>query len=277
MRPQIDTATGEAITKVHVSSVREAAIAVREYAPRTLLLSPALMSDQGLPRLARLIVSSPGVSAVALVGAGSGRVEETLLHLGACGVRRAIALTGENVWPKLRALIGDGALQCDPVILARFLEALDGASAETKCFFIGLVRAAPTTSTVRELAREMNVEASTLMSRFHRVSLPSPKLYLTMARLTYAASLLAEPAVSIASVSHHLRFSSPQSFSRHVRGTLGVTTGEFRREVTTLSAIEHFIAKLIVPHLPVFSTFRPVGHWRRETECCPTRDSAGAA
>lgn len=260
MRSQIDFATGDTISKVHVSTVREAAVAVRQYAPGTLLLSPALVAKLALPPLARLIVSSPGVSAIALVSMGTGRVEETLLHLGACGVRKAIALTGENVWPRLRALIGDGSLRCDPIILARFLEALQGASPEARNFFASLVRAAPTTRTVRELARELHTQPSTLMSRFHRASLPAPKLYLAMTRLTYAASLLAEPAVSIASVSYHLRFSSPQSFGRHLRSTLGVTAREFRREVTMQSAIDHFITKLITPYTKVFATFKPLGH-----------------
>ena len=273
MRSQIDFATSETISKVHVGTVREAALAVRQHAPRTLLLSPAVVSGPGLPLLARLLLSSPSISAVALVSAGTGSVEETLLHLGACGVRRAIALTGENVWPRLRAIIGDGALQCDPSILTRILEALDGASPATRCFFVGLVRAAPSTSTVRELSREMNVQPSTLMSRFYRAGLPAPKLYLAMTRLTYAASLLAEPAVSIASVAYHLRFSSPQSFGRHLRTTLGLTAGEFRREVTMQSAIDHFIAKLVVPHLAVFSTFKPIGHLSISADRCQGRES----
>ena len=176
LRSRIDCATGDSIAKVHVSSVREAVVAVRDHAPRTLLLSAALVSRQGLPRLARLIISSPGVSAVALVGADDGRMEEALLHLGACGVRNAISLTGNDGWPKLRALIGDGSLRCDPIILARLLEALEGASEETRYFFKALVRAAPHTRTVLELAREMNSLPSTLMSRFHRASLPAPKL-----------------------------------------------------------------------------------------------------
>jgi len=197
--------------------------------------------------------------AVALIGVGSSRTEEALLHLGACGVRKAIALTGSDGWPKLRAFIGDGSLRCDPVILARFLDALEGASSETRCFFAALVRAAPTTRTVGELARDMNMLPSTLMSRFHRASIPAPKLYLAMTRLTYAASLLEESAVSVASVAYHLRFSSPQSFGRHLRGTLGVTAGEFRREVTMHTAIDHFIAKLIEPHRATFETFKPLG------------------
>ena len=187
-------------------------------------------------------------------------MEEALLLLGACGVREAIALSEEDGWRKLRALIGDGSLRCDPVILARFLGALEGASPETKRFFVGLVRAAPNTGSVRELARDMNTKPSTLISRFFRASLPAPKLYLAMTRLTYAASLLEAPAVSIASVAYHLRFSSPQSFGRHLRGTLGVTAGEFRREVTMQAAIEHFIAKLILPHRTAFETFKPLGH-----------------
>lgn len=87
-----------------------------------------------------------------------------------------------------------------------------------------------------------------------------------MTRLAYAASLLAESAVSIASVAYHLRFSSPQSFGRHIRTTLGLTAGEFRREVTMQSAIDHFIAKLITPFTEVFATFKPLGYVRTSPE-----------
>src|SRR5437763_12236516 len=58
---------------------------------------------------------------------------------------------------------------------------------EVRVFFEALARLAPVLSTVRGLARHLRICPSTLMSRFYRVGLPSPKTYLAGMRLLHAA------------------------------------------------------------------------------------------
>ncbi len=100
--------------------------------------------------------------------------------------------------------------------------------------------------------------ASTFMSRFFRARLPSPKRYLAAVRLVYASGLLESPGLSIADVAYRLEYSSPQSFSRHLRTALGVTAGEFRGRYAFGVALDDFISRLIVPFRQRFRTFQPL-------------------
>jgi transcriptional regulator GlxA family with amidase domain len=109
------------------------------------------------------------------------------------------------------------------------------------------------------LANALSVEPSTLMSRFFRASLPAPKMYLSMARLLYAAWFLEIPKVSIAATANALHYSSPQSFGRHIQMLLGLTAGEFRKELTMRVALDHFVGRLITPYSDTLQRFRPIG------------------
>jgi AraC-like DNA-binding protein len=99
---------------------------------------------------------------------------------------------------------------------------------------------------------------STLMSRFFRAGLPTPKKYLAMARLVRAARLFENAGFSVANVANHLDYSSPQSFGRHVRTLLHITAGEFRAEYDCVSMFARFRADLILPYVDVLRELRPL-------------------
>src|SRR5439155_1434201 len=107
---------------------------------------------------------------------------------------------------------------------------------------------APVLSTVRRLARHLRICSSTLMSRFYRASLPSPKTYLAGMRLVHAAYLFSNPGLSVADVAYRLDYSSPQSFGRHLKAMLGVTAGEFRRRFPFDVSLERYGDLLITPY-----------------------------
>jgi AraC-like DNA-binding protein len=259
MRTSVDGATDSMFTNVHVDSLAEAVKAVKEHAPRALLLSTAIVQQQGLSEIARLVTKNPGVLPVAVAYSDDPVSGELLLSLGACGIRRFLDLNGRGGWENLRGLLDGGGGETEAVILGTLLPQLQEASDESRHFFAALVRTAPSTSTVRAFARVLGIRASTLMSRFFRASIPSPKLYLSMTRLLYAAAFFERKAISIADVANSLNFSSPQSFGRHVRMVLGLTAGEFRRELTLTAALDHYVAHLIVPHRDAFRSFSPLG------------------
>jgi transcriptional regulator GlxA family with amidase domain len=107
------------------------------------------------------------------------------------------------------------------------------------------------------------VRPSTLMSRFARASLPSPKNYLAAIRLLHAAYLFETAGLSVADVSYRLEYSSPQSFGRHLRAMLGVTALEFRRRFPFPIALSRFVELMLIPYLPIWRTFHPIaaGGW----------------
>jgi AraC-like DNA-binding protein len=259
-RQRIDAAAHGQFRSVHAETVRQALHAVRERPVHAVLLSPGVVTPNQLPGVVSLVQGFPGVRTVALLAGHDPAASERLLDLGACGVRRVVDLRARAGWQQLRRLVADAASPAAARILARVVPALGEATPECRRFFEFLVRLAPTVPTVRGLARRLGVGPSTLMSRFFRADVPSPKRYLGAVRLTYAAGLLESPGLSIADVAYRLEYSSPQSMGRHLRTVLGMTAGEFRRRVSFESALDDLVARLIVPHRGQLRTFRPLAN-----------------
>jgi AraC-like DNA-binding protein len=138
------------------------------------------------------------------------------------------------------------------------LDALAETPPDTRLFIEAMIRLAPDTPTVSNLAQRLYVRPSTLMSRFARAGLPSPKNYLAAVRLLHAAYLFEAAGLSVADVSYRLEYSSPQSFGRHLRAMLGVTALEFRRRFPFPVALERFMDLLIVPYTTVWQSFHPL-------------------
>src|SRR2546426_20537 len=141
--------------------------------------------------------------------------------------------------------------------------ALDEGTGDVCAFFEAVARLAPVLSTVRRLARHLRICSSTLMSRFYRAGLPSPKTYLAGMRLVHAAYLFSNPGLSVADVAYRLDYSSPQSFGRHLKAMLGVTAGEFRRRFPFEVALERYVDLLITPYRETLRAFCPLnaGLW----------------
>jgi AraC-like DNA-binding protein len=121
-----------------------------------------------------------------------------------------------------------------------------------------MIRLAPETPTVTNLAQRLYVRPSTLMSRFARAGLPSPKNYLAAVRLLHASYLFEASGLSVADVAYRLEYSSPQSFGRHLRAMLGVTALEFRRRFPVPLALERFVGLMVEPYREVWRDFHPV-------------------
>jgi AraC-like DNA-binding protein len=208
--------------------------------------------------VASLVKGFPGVPAVAVLSRHDGVSSERLLEMGACGIRRAVDLSDREGWRELRELVTDPASPAGSQILSEVIPALGIPTPDCQYFFEGLVRLAPGVTTVRKLAGRFGVAPSTLMSRFFRAELPSPKRYLASVRLVYASGMLEAPGLSLADVAYRLEYSSPQSFGRHLRTVLGVTAAEFRRRFPFRVVLEDFVARLIVPYRKRFRQFRPL-------------------
>lgn len=138
--------------------------------------------------------------------------------------------------------------------------AVDLAGVPDDCwhFFETLFTCSPRVGNVKQLAKHLGVLPSTLMSRFFRAGAPAPKQYLAMARLVRAARLFENSGFSIANVSNHLDYSSPQSFGRHVRILLRMSAGDFRERYDGTGMFERFRQELVLNHLLVLRELRPL-------------------
>lgn len=244
---------------VHADSFREVLSAARRRRVDAVVLSVHRCGGEELPVVARLVREFPAIPAVALVSRHDHQASETLLRLGASGIRAAVDCTEPGGWRRLREVIGQPASPVAASILQRLIPALgEDVPEDARLFFEALTRLAPVIRTVRGLARHLRLPASTLMSRFLRAALPSPKTFLAGMRLVHAAYLFRNPGLSVADVAYRLDFSSPQSFSRHLRAMLGVTAAEYRRRFPFDVALARYVDLLITPYRETFRAFRPL-------------------
>ena len=257
-RASLDAASIGCFSVLHRSTVPEAVLAVRERAIDAVLLSVHQCAGERSEAMDQLIRGFPGVPTVALVTRHDAAASETLLRLGANGVRQVVDVTAAAGWTKLRQLIAEPATRGAARILAPVLAALPELTADARVFLELLIRLAPEVSAVRILAARLQIKPSTMMSRFCRAGLPSPKTYLAAVRLLYAAQYFEGGGRSVADVAYRLDCSSPQSFGRSLRAMLGITPGEFRRRFPFPVALERFLSQLVAPYEMIWERFHPL-------------------
>ena len=265
-RHRIDAAVAGSSRFAHRNNIDEVLIDVRERGTRAVVLSVGWLATVDSTRaestLRKLQYGFPGTRTLALVSEPSARCWPTLLLLGRAGVRTVVDASRPEGWRSVRSILDEcESHDADMTRTAQQAIAEDLARAPADCrrFFATLFANTVPPVTVSMLAHELTVLPATLISRFARHSLPSPKLYLAWARLTRAARLLENPGLSVATVSATLEYSSPQGFSRHVKLQLGLSTTEFRRDYTGGKMLARFRTELVAPYIATLSEFRPLG------------------
>src|SRR5438445_13899734 len=124
-RPRVDAAGDGAFTALHVDSLRDVLSAARRRQVDALVISVHRCRGHELPAVARFVREFPAIPAVALVWRHDRNASETLLRLGATGVRSAVDCTEPAGWRRLRDLVGHPASPVAARILARVVPALD--------------------------------------------------------------------------------------------------------------------------------------------------------
>ena len=262
-RSRVDAAGSGCFSVLHRDSIPEALRVVRERPVDAILVSVHRCAPEQVEVLGHLVRDFPGIPTVALLSRHDPGATEMLLRLGATGVRQVVDVTSPTGWTRLRQLVGQPATRAVARIQGPILETLREAPPDARLFIEALVRLAPETPTVRRLADRLFVRPSTLMSRFVRSGLPSPKNYLAAVRLLHAALLFEITGLSVADVAYRLEYSSPQSFGRHLRSMLGITASEFRTRFPFTAALDRFVDRMVRPYLPIWRGFHPLasGSW----------------
>ena len=258
-RVRVDAAASGLYKAMHRSSVDDVIRDLRENRAGAVIMSVSCCEERHLSRVANLVREFPRVPAVALITEAEAMSAQRVLSLGQSGVRTLIDLRRPNGWTELRTVIMTTRSQdIQRIALAQLTADLRGVPEDCWKFFEVLFGIPPAVNTVRLLAKALRVHASTLMSRFFRAELPSPKSYLAMARLVRAAEMFENPGLSIANVADHLDYSSPQCFGRHVRGTLGMSAAELRSRYDGEGMLRRFREEYVLKHLATLKTFRPL-------------------
>ena len=257
-RARVDAAGVGLYRAFHRESLDDILRDLRERPIGAVLLSVTRCMERDAARLATMVREFPRVPAVALLSQVEQQTPRAVLALGRSGVRTLVDVRQPTGWRELRTVLLEGrADDIQRLALAALATDLPDAHEECRRFFETLFRPG-SIATVRVLARALGILPSTMMSRFFRARLPAPKRYLAMARLVRAARLLENAGLSVANVSNHLDYSSPQSFGRHVRTMLGLTAVEFRQRYDGEGMLRRFREDLVIPHVAVLRRFTPL-------------------
>lgn len=263
-RASLDAASVGCFAVLHRNSVPDAVRTVRERSIDAVLISVHQCAQGRVDEVDQLVRSFPGIPTVALVTRHDAIASETLLRLGATGVRQVVDVTVPAGWNRLRRLVSEPATHGASRILAPVMAALPALPRDARIFLELLIRLAPELPAVRAVAARFEIKPSTLMSRFARAGLPSPKTYLAAIRLLYAAQFFEGGGRSVADVAYRLDCSSPQSFGRTIRAMLGITPVEFRRRFPFPTALERFLAQLVLPYGRAWAAFHPLRGSQRD-------------
>jgi AraC-like DNA-binding protein len=259
-RIRVDAAGAGLFRAQHRDCIDDVLRDLREQRARAILVSTAFCQcGEDMTRVARVVREFPQVPAVALLSEVDRGTARAVLTLGQCGVRTLVDVRDASGWKELRNfLLGEHASDLRRHAVAQIVDDLSSSPPGTKRFFEVLFAVAPRTGTIRELATGLQVLPSTLMSRFFRARLPAPKRYLSYARLVFAARMFENPGLSIGRVATKLDYSSAQSFSRHIRVTVGLSATDFRARFDGLGMLQRFRDDLVLRHVVAWHAFDPL-------------------
>src|SRR5215213_1185818 len=257
-RQRVDAAGEGLYSALHRETFEEVLADLRERRAGAVLISIARYGLQSSARMAAMVREFPRVPAMALLTETQYSTPQNLLSLGQLGVRILIDARQPSGWQALREILAaEKSNDLQRTALGQISADLLGAPADCWRFFELLFSNTPQIHNVRQMAKQLNILPSTLMSRFFRAQLPPPKKYLSLARLIRAAKLFENPGLSVASVANYLDYSSPQSFGRHVRAMMHMSPVEFRERYDGAGMLLYFREQLVLPYLEVLRVFRP--------------------
>jgi AraC-like DNA-binding protein len=258
-RCRVDVIGQGLVEPLHRESLDEVLSDLRTQRSGMLIISVGRYAGQGYSRMAALVREFPRVPAIALLTETETSTPYSTLLLGQLGIKRMVDARTPSGWQSLRNILAaDTSHSLQRSALAQINLDVPGIAPDCWHFFELLFDPTARVATVRKLARRLEMLPSTLMSRFHRAGLPAPKKYLALSRLILAARLFENPGLSVASVAHHLDYSSPQSFGRHVRTVMRMSPVDFRNRFDGQGMLQHFRAQLVLPYAEILRTFRPV-------------------
>ncbi len=258
-RARVDAASRGLYELVHRDSLDDVLKDVRERRAGAVVFSVARYGILPTSRIATIVREFPQVPAIALLTSTEEHTPLAALSLGHLGIRTLVDARAPRGWTDLRdILMAERSSDLERDVLAQLALDLAGASRDCWRFFELLFSASPRIVVVRQLATQLGVLPSTLLSRFFRADLPAPKRYLSLARLIRAAKLFENAGFSVANVANHLEYSSPQSFGRHVRTVMKMSPVQFRRSFDSEKMAMFFREELVLPYRDVLRTFSPV-------------------
>ena len=277
-RSQVDAAGIDQLRFLHRQNLAAVGLDLAKGTADAALISAASVAPGDAPVLAALRAGFPAHLIAALVCEATEDAALTAAVLfGTAGFRAVVDTRNPDGWSRLRETFDPGRLPDGFMrdALATVVRDIAGTRAAVPTPRVGacdpfgagrsigcvpFLRAvfAPGFRTTKGVADRLGIHASTLISRFYRAGLPSPRHFLIGARLVWAAHLAEWPGLTIADIADRMDASSPQSFGRMVRTATGLTAGEFRARFDGARMLDRFRATLVAPYRDVLLGFDPL-------------------
>ena len=223
------------------------------------IVSVARIDTAAVDQLVRVRRAFPHIPVLGIVSeeVGDAAVRRAAI-LGAAGAEPVVDLrVGRLGWASLREALDPERL---PSSLARHAVVLvNDVLGTTTAGWIRFIAAVfgGQCKLVADVATLGGVPRGSLMSRFNRAGLPSPKRYLEialLARVAYHAESTTQSATAIANA---LNASSPQALLRIVRRLTGLTPTQWQCGNNVASVMAEFRASLLEPYIAVLRRFDP--------------------
>jgi AraC-like DNA-binding protein len=258
-RSAVDAAGAGTYHTTHRSSLEEVRKDLRAQSATAVLVSLACCSPRDAIRMASILREHPRIPVMGLVTSTARVHPQSLLSLGRSGMRVVIDTRESNGWSLLRESVVDAErtkFSIDAALLD-LRSRLPSAGEDCLGLFELCFTAKPPLHTVKDIGELLGVHPGTIMSRFQRAGLPSPKRYLDLINLVRASHELEDHRRSLADVAVQLEYSSPQSFGRHIQLVLKMTASAYRAAYDCEGMYYRFIEECITPYVPQLSEFRP--------------------
>src|SRR6266513_4957476 len=165
-RSRVDAPAQGLCDALHRESLDEVLSDLREQKAKLVLISVTRYGSQSSSRVAAMVREFPRIPAVALLTETQNSTPHATLALGQLGIRTLVDARLPAGWQTLRNLLAvQGSNDLLRSALAQISLDLPEVSRDCWRFFELLFETAPKISTVRQLARHLNILPSTLMSR----------------------------------------------------------------------------------------------------------------
>jgi len=171
-----------------------------------------------------------------------------LLALGQRGIQHAVFANYDDHPTRLREVLGqEEARSSSRQLLDQLGDALAPLPSELRWVLEEALRSPGEVQTVGQVAVRARVDRRTCERWFTRVGLPSPRHFLSAARVLYAHRLLQDPGFTIEDVATRLGYAQTKTLQLHARAYLGLTAGEMRLSLDSSEALARVVQRFLTP------------------------------
>ena len=221
--------------------------AIRGRPVELAVVDPLLSGDARSQEIERLRVLFPSLPLI-LYTTLTPRTAGVLLALGQRGIQHVVFANYDDHPTRLREVLSqEEARSSSRQLLDQLADAFAPLPSELRWVLEEALRAPGQVQTVSQVAVRARVDRRTCERWFTRVGLPSPRHFLSAARVLYAHRLLQDPGFTIEDVATRLGYAQTKTLQLHARAYLGLTAGEMRLSLSPDDALARVAQRFLTP------------------------------